>query len=83
MGGELDPLKITKKNYKKVAQDNSFSKVDVDSEKLGKISIFGVFDGNGPQGKQVSILLKNYFQDYFIQCKELNINSKKIIGLQF
>ena len=47
------------------------------SAKLGKISIFGVFEENGKDGKTISTIIINYLVEYFEKCKEMVVNLEK------
>ena len=51
----------------------SFSVTNLNSEKLGKISIFGVFEEIGIYGKIICSTLTNYLIDYFQKSKEMNV----------
>ena len=51
----------------------SFSVTNLNSEKLGKISIFGVFEEIGIYGKIICSALTNYLIDYFQKSKEMNV----------
>ena len=73
--GRIDPLKITKSHYTKPNQDCSFSKVNFLSKKLGEISLFGVFDGNGRFGTHIAAMLKNFMIEHFTNCKNMKVNS--------
>ena len=61
-------LNITNVNIKKPL---SFSITNMNSTKLGKISIFGVFECNGYYGKKIGNILVNYFVKYFENSKEM------------
>ena len=43
------------------------------SNKLGKISLFGVFEDNGIYGKIISSIIINYLIEYFEKSKEMNV----------
>ena len=51
----------------------SFSVTNLNSEKLGKISIYGVFEEIGIYGKIICSTLTNYLIDYFQKSKEMNV----------
>ena len=63
--GELNPIFFKKHFFKKKSKDTCFSKVNFISNKLGLISLFGVFDGHGKNGLELSRIVKEYFLDYF------------------
>ena len=67
-------LKINDVNIKKQL---NFAITNMKSKKLGKISIFGVFEDNGLCGKTISSLVINYLIDYFEKCKEMVLNLEK------
>ena len=56
-----------------VKKNLSFSVTNLNSEKLGKISIFGVFEEIGIHGKIICSTLMNYLIDYFQKSKEMNV----------
>ena len=62
---------------KKLGQDVSFSLLNINSVKLGEVSLFGVLDGNGPYGKQLSAIVKDYIIDYFKKCEEMKTTLKR------
>ena len=64
-GGQIDPLTITKSHFKKINQDNYFSKINFFSKSLGLISLIGVIDGHGIHGHLIAKTVKNFFCDYF------------------
>ena len=47
------------------------------SSKLEEISLFGIFDGNGPYGKGVALGFKNYIINYFKLGNEMRVTLKK------
>ena len=67
-------LKINDLNIKKQL---NFAITNMKSKKLGKISIFGVFEDNGLYGKVISSIVINYLIDYFEKCKEMVLNLEK------
>ena len=62
---------------KKFNQDCNFCYWNFLSTKLGEISLFGIFDGNGPYGKGIALGLKNYIIDYFKRGHDMKVNLKK------
>ena len=62
---------------KKFNQDCNFCNLNFLSKKLDKISIFGIFDGNGPYGKGIALALKNYIINYFKRGTDMKVNLKK------
>ena len=62
---------------KKFNQDCNFFYANFLSTKLGEISLFGIFDGNGPYGKGIALGLKNYIIDYFKRGHDMKVNLKK------
>ena len=75
--GKISSYKATNLSNKKFNQDISFSLLNISSAKLGEISLFGVLDGNGPYGKQVSSLVKDYIVDYFTNSTEMKVTLKR------
>ena len=75
--GTLNPLKISSSNYRKISQDLCFSNLNLKSEKLGPINMFGIFEGNGPHGKAITLILKNYLLKYFEKSTEMRVSLKK------
>lgn len=75
--GKVPTYKVNNLNNKKFNQDISFSLLNISSAKLGEISLFGVLDGNGPYGKQVSSLVKDYIVDYFTNSSEMIVTLKR------
>lgn len=55
----------------------SFSVTNMNSAKIGKISIFGVFEDNGTYGKKITSLLINFFIDYFQRSQEISVCLEK------
>ena len=51
----------------------SFSITNLQSVKLGRISIFGVFEEIGAHGRAICSVLMNYLIDYFKSSKKLNV----------
>ena len=77
-------LKLPNTNKKKILINNenkpniikkhlSFSATNIQSSKLGKISIFCVLEEIGPYGKIIANNLINYLIEYFKSCKEMNV----------
>ena len=62
---------------KKFNQDCSFTYYNFMSAKLGDISLFGIFDGNGSCGKAVALGFKNYIINYFKTGNEMRVTLKK------
>ena len=62
---------------KKFNQDCNFCFWNFLSTKLNEISIFGIFDGNGPHGKGIALALKNYIVNYFKRGTDMKVNLKK------
>ena len=77
LGGKISSYKIINSHHKKFNQDINFSLLNIYSEKLGEISLFGIFDGNGPYGKQVAFAVKDYIIDYFKICKDMKVTLKR------
>lgn len=73
------PNKIKLKNIQNlnIKKPLSFSYTNINSAKLGKISIFGVFEDNGYYGKMIISLLINYFIDYFEKSNEMVVCLEK------
>lgn len=76
-GGKVPLHKMNNISSKKFNQDISFCLLNVNSSKLGEISLFGVFDGNGPHGKSVSAAVKEYIINYFINGTEMRVTLKR------
>ena len=55
----------------------SFTATNLKSAKLGKISIYGVFEEIGVHGKIICTTLINYLIDYFKSSKEMNVCIEK------
>ena len=51
----------------------SFSITNLQSVKLGRISIFGVFEEIGAHGRSICSVLMNYLIDYFKSSKKMNV----------
>ena len=62
---------------KKFNQDCTFSYYNFTCAKLGEVSLFGIFDGNGPYGKAVAQGFKNYILNYFKTGSEMRVTLKK------
>ena len=62
---------------KKFNQDCTFSYYNFTCAKLGEVSLFGIFDGNGPYGKVVAQGFKNYILNYFKTGSEMRVTLKK------
>lgn len=77
IGGKMAPLKVTNFIQKRLNQDICFSLLNINSVKLGEISLFGILDGNGPFGKQISSLVKDYIIDYFTNSSEMIVTLKR------
>lgn len=58
-------------------KDCYLAKQDITSKILGKISLFGVFNGNGEYGTQISKAIKNYLLDYFENSTNIQTCLKK------
>ena len=67
----------TQNPRKKFNQDCNFCFWNFLSTKLNEISIFGIFDGNGPHGKGIALALKNYIVNYFKRGNDMKVNLKK------
>ena len=55
----------------------NFSVTNMISKKLGKLSIFGVFEDNGIHGKTISSIIINYLIEYFEKSKEMIVCLEK------
>ena len=77
IGGKMPPHLSLNNICTKVNQDTSFSFINFNSSKLGEISLFGIFDGNGPYGKQISSIVKDYIINYFKNCDDMRVTLKK------
>ena len=78
IGGKItNHNKTTNFPHKKFNQDISFSLLNINSEKLGEISLFGVLDGNGPMGKQIASIVKDYIIDYFKNGTDMKVTLKR------
>jgi len=75
--GHVFAFKNNQNLKKKFNQDCSFSYMNLFSTKLDEISIFGIFDGNGPFGKGIALGFKNYIINYFKKCTEMKVTLKK------
>ena len=75
--GTINPMKISGNNYRKISQHLCFSNLNINSKKLGPINLFGIFEGNGPHGKAIATLLKNYLLKYFEKSTEMKVTQKK------
>ena len=62
---------------KKFNQDCSFTYMNFYSTKLDEISLFGIFDGNGPYGRGIALGFKNYIINYFKTGNEMRVTLKK------
>lgn len=62
---------------KKFNQCISFSNLNMYSNKLGRISLFGIFEGNGPSGRLISLIVKDYIINYFKNSTEMKVNLNK------
>ena len=77
VGGKPPLNKMMNIPSKKYNQDSNFSLLNITSEKLGEICLFGVLDGNGPYGKQISSLVRDYIIDYFKNGNEMKVTLKR------
>jgi serine/threonine protein phosphatase PrpC len=75
--GHIFAFKNNQNLKKKFNQDCSFSYMNLLSTKLDEISLFGIFDGNGPFGKGIALGFKNYIINYFKKCTEMRVTLKK------
>jgi len=75
--GHVFAFKNNQNLKKKFNQDCSFSYMNLFSTKLDEISLFGIFDGNGPFGKGIALGFKNYIINYFKKCNEMKVTLKK------
>ena len=75
--GHIILLKNIQFAKKKFNQDCTFSYYSLTSAKLGELSLFGIFDGNGPHGKAVAQGFKNYIINYFKTGNEMRVTLKK------
>ena len=75
--GHIILLKNIQFAKKKFNQDCTFSYYSLTSAKLGELSLFGIFDGNGPYGKAVAQGFKNYIINYFKTGNEMRVTLKK------
>ena len=71
--------KIKMKNINKlnIRKQLNFAVTNMNSSKLGKISIFGVFEDYGTYGKTISSIIINYLIDYFEKSKEMVVCLEK------
>ena len=69
--------KIKNINNLNIKKQLCFSITNMISAKLGRISLFGVFEDIGPCGKIISSLLINYLIDYFEKSKEMKVCLEK------
>ena len=76
-GGKFLANKLNNLFIKKFNQDTNFCLLNVKSEKLGVISLFGIFDGNGPNGKAVSTFIKEYIINYFLIGEDMRVTIKR------
>lgn len=74
---EKKKLRILNSNYRKINQDCVISLVGIKSSKLDTISLFGVFEGNGPQGRLVASLVRQYLVDYFEKSSAIIVDDTK------
>ena len=77
ISGKITNHKNMYVSSKKMNQDVSFSLLNINSVTLGEISLFGVLDGNGPYGKQLSSIVKDYIINYFKKCEEMKVTLKR------
>lgn len=77
LSGRFSPFKVTHFSNKKFNQDCVYINTNLMSAKLGEISLFGIFDGNGQYGKGIAQAFKNYVVDYFKNGNEMRVNLKK------
>ena len=77
VGGKPPLNKMMNIPSKKYNQDSNFSLLNITSEKLGEICLFGVLDGNGLYGKQISSLVRDYIIDYFKNGNEMKVTLKR------
>ena len=71
--GKISPHNLMDILYKNTGQDTNFCFLNMNSAKLGNISLFGIIDGNGPYGKQISSIVKDYIIDYFKNSEEMKV----------
>ena len=70
-------FKLRNINNLNIKKQLNFSITNMNSEKLGKISIFGVFEDIGIYGKTISSIIINYLIDYFEKGKEMMVCLEK------
>ena len=75
--GHLSANKAFQNHNKIFNQDCIFSYYNLYTMKLDEISLFGIFDGNGPYGKAIALGLKNYIIKYFKVGNEMKVTLKK------
>ena len=75
--GRFSPFKVVHSTEIKFNQDCMFSYINLHSSKLEEISLFGIFDGNGQNGKAISVAFKNYIVDYFKKCNNMRLTLNK------
>ena len=75
--GRPSSIKNAQNPRKKFNQDCAFSYWNFISKKLEEISIFGIFDGNGPYGKGIALCFKNYIINYFKKGEDMKVTLKK------
>lgn len=68
-------------NKNKLSNNNNkdcyLAKQDIISKILGKLSLFGVFNGNGEYGAQIARAIKTYLVDYFENSTNIQTCLKK------
>ena len=70
-------IKLKNINNLNIKKQLNFSVTNMNSAKLGKMSIFGVFEDNGIYGKMISSIIINYLIDYFEKSKEMVVSLEK------
>ena len=76
--GHLFSYKNSQNNLKKkFNQDCSFSYLNLITAKLDEVSLFGIFDGNGPYGKGIALSFKNYIINHFKTGTDMKVTLKK------
>ena len=69
--------KLKNINNLNIKKPLNFAFTNMISEKLGKISLFGVFEDIGIYGKMISSIIINYLIEYFVKSKEMVVSIEK------
>ena len=77
LGGRLSFIKTLSSIDVKFNQDCIYTNINLKSSKLGEVSLFALFDGNGQYGKNIALAFKNYVVDYFQKGTNMKVTLNK------